>query len=65
MHITPTCSLLPVPGTQVVAQRKKSPEPGWVDNAIDRGCKENSWFGKKCLKVFKVRMQQISFQNWT
>ena len=29
-------------------------EQGWVNNAIDRGCKENSWFGKKCLKIFKV-----------
>ena len=27
---------------------------GWVNSAIDRGCKENSWFGKKCLKIFKV-----------
>jgi len=29
-------------------------EQGWVNNAIDRGCKENSWFGKKCLKIFKL-----------
>merc|ERR1712181_37867 len=37
-------------------QHKRSPkssEQGWVNNAIDRGCKENSWFGKKCLKIFK------------
>ena len=26
----------------------------WMDNVIDRGCRENSWFGKKCLKIFKV-----------
>jgi len=35
-------------------QSPKSSEPGWVNNAIDRGCKENSWFGKKCLKIFKL-----------
>ena len=29
---------------------------GWLDNYIDRGCKENSWFGKKCLKIFKVKL---------
>ena len=29
-------------------------EVSWMDNVIDRGCKENSWFGKKCLKIFKV-----------
>ena len=28
---------------------------GWLDSYIDRGCKENSWFGKKCLKIFKVK----------
>ena len=51
------------PDTKVVAHRKKSSDPGWVDNAIDRGCKENSWFGKKCLKVFKVSKQQISLKS--
>merc|ERR1712203_468691 len=35
-------------------QSSKSSEQGWVNNAIDRGCKENSWFGKKCLKIFKL-----------
>merc|ERR1712212_1028420 len=35
-------------------QISKSSESGWVNNAIDRGCKENSWFGKKCLKIFKL-----------
>merc|ERR1719339_212405 len=35
-------------------QSPKSSEQGWVNNAIDRGCKENSWFGKKCLKIFKL-----------
>merc|ERR1712130_298722 len=35
-------------------QTPKSSEQGWVNNAIDRGCKENSWFGKKCLKIFKL-----------
>merc|ERR1712130_498685 len=35
-------------------ESSKSSEPGWLNNAIDRGCKENSWFGKKCLKIFKL-----------
>jgi len=35
-------------------QSSKSSEQGWMNNAIDRGCKENSWFGKKCLKIFKL-----------
>jgi len=35
-------------------QSPKSNEQGWMNNAIDRGCKENSWFGKRCLKVFKL-----------
>ena len=35
--------------------RPKTQELSWTDNVIDRGCKENSWFGKKCLKIFKVR----------
>merc|ERR1719436_1957061 len=25
-----------------------------MDTIIDKSCKENSWFGKKCLKVFKL-----------
>merc|ERR1712083_520562 len=33
---------------------QKTNEQGWMNNAIDRGCKENSWFGKRCLKVFKL-----------
>jgi len=42
---------------QAAAPQKQSPksnEQGWMNNAIDRGCKENSWFGKRCLKVFKL-----------
>ena len=35
--------------------RKAEEGSGWLDNYIDRGCKENSWFGKKCLKIFKVK----------
>merc|ERR1712051_1039441 len=35
-------------------QSSTSSEQGWMNNAIDRGCKENSWFGKKCLKIFKL-----------
>jgi len=35
-------------------QSPKGSEQGWVNSAIDRGCKENSWFGKKCLKIFKL-----------
>jgi len=26
----------------------------FLDNMIDRSCKESSWFGKKCLKIFKL-----------
>merc|ERR1712209_134837 len=36
------------------SQGQKGSEQGWVNSAIDRGCKENSWFGKKCLKIFKL-----------
>jgi len=36
------------------SQSPKGSEQGWVNSAIDRGCKENSWFGKKCLKIFKL-----------
>ena len=44
----------PVPASQ--PERRKTEEgSGWLDNYIDRGCKENSWFGKKCLKIFKVK----------
>ena len=25
-----------------------------MDTIMDKSCKENSWFGKKCLKVFKL-----------
>merc|ERR1719259_636854 len=41
-------------------EKKKSPRPPqgrsvhFLDNVFDRSCKENSWFGKKCLKVFKL-----------
>jgi len=27
---------------------------GWLDGVIDSSCRENSWFGKKCLKIFKL-----------
>jgi hypothetical protein len=36
--------------TTVLNPRKES----WMDNVIDNSCRENSWFGKKCLKIFKV-----------
>jgi len=26
----------------------------WMDNVIDNSCRENSWFGKKCLQIFKL-----------
>ena len=32
----------------------KSNKESWMDNVIDNSCRENSWFGKKCLKIFKV-----------
>jgi len=32
----------------------RQPDQSWMDNVIDRSCKENSWFGKKCLKIFKL-----------
>jgi len=32
------------------AKRKES----WLDNVIDNSCRENSWFGKKCLQIFKL-----------
>ena len=32
-----------------------APKEGWLDGVIDQSCRENSWFGKKCLKIFKVR----------
>ena len=37
---------------------------GWVNSAIDRGCKENSWFGKKCLKIFKVTIDHTQTHYW-
>ena len=42
------------PAAAVPVVPKGKEQHGWVNNAIDRGCKENSWFGKKCLKMFKV-----------
>lgn len=27
---------------------------GWVNRKIDQGCKENPWFGYKCLQVLKL-----------
>ena len=32
-----------------------SRKEGWLDSVIDNSCRENSWFGKKCLQIFKVR----------
>jgi len=32
----------------------------FMDNIIDRSCKENSWFGKKCLKIFKLFMNTFT-----
>jgi len=31
-----------------------SRKEGWLDSVIDNSCKENSWFGKKCLQIFKL-----------
>jgi len=31
-----------------------SSKESWMDNVIDNSCRENSWFGKKCLKIFKL-----------
>jgi len=40
------------PGTlEGVAKRSSE---GWLDGVIDNSCRENSWFGKKCLKIFKL-----------
>jgi len=36
--------------TVVVKPKKDS----WMDGVIDNSCRENSWFGKKCLKIFKL-----------
>ena len=45
----------PSPVAASQPERRKDEEgSGWLDNYIDRGCRENSWFGKKCLKIFKV-----------
>ena len=49
---------IPAPATSPASQqesRKAEEGSGWLDHYIDRGCKENSWFGKKCLKIFKVK----------
>eukprot|EP00090_Calanus_glacialis_P027911 TRINITY_DN4444_c0_g1_i1.p1 TRINITY_DN4444_c0_g1~~TRINITY_DN4444_c0_g1_i1.p1 ORF type:complete len:446 (-),score=155.72 TRINITY_DN4444_c0_g1_i1:448-1785(-) len=32
----------------------KARKEGWMDNVIDNSCRENSWFGKKCLLIFKL-----------
>ena len=32
----------------------KPKKESWMDGVIDNSCRENSWFGKKCLKIFKV-----------
>merc|ERR1711962_1482696 len=48
--------------TSSEAKTKKNPSPKsnqgqnlkFLDNVIDRSCKENSWFGKKCLQIFKL-----------
>jgi len=33
---------------------KQGKRVDFVSGLIDRSCKENSWFGKKCLKIFKL-----------
>ena len=35
----------------------KARKEGWMDNVIDNSCRENSWFGKKCLLIFKVYLR--------
>merc|ERR1719187_1660957 len=35
----------------VPAPRRKE---SWMDSVIDNSCRENSWFGKKCLQIFKL-----------
>merc|ERR1719186_1398375 len=35
-------------------KKKKKHTVNWTDNVIDNSCRENSWFGKKCLKIFKL-----------
>jgi len=32
----------------------KPKKESWMDGVIDNSCRENSWFGKKCLKIFKL-----------
>ena len=57
-HHSDSSQDIPEPAAAPVSQpesRKAEEGSGWLDNYIDRGCRENSWFGKKCLKIFKVK----------
>ena len=46
-------------GVTVTGTNRKE---SWLDNVIDNSCRENSWFGKKCLQIFKVRIKKF-WQN--
>jgi len=41
-------------GTQRNNPETKARKESWMDNVIDNSCRENSWFGKKCLQIFKL-----------
>jgi len=51
-------------GGQGDYQQKKVVKVGnntsWMDGMIDKSCKENSWFGKKCLQIFKLFVNTFS-----
>jgi len=36
------------------ANPRRKNQVSFLDGVIDRSCKENSWFGKQCLKMFKL-----------
>eukprot|EP00088_Acartia_fossae_P018380 TRINITY_DN20622_c0_g1_i12.p1 TRINITY_DN20622_c0_g1~~TRINITY_DN20622_c0_g1_i12.p1 ORF type:complete len:470 (-),score=94.93 TRINITY_DN20622_c0_g1_i12:91-1500(-) len=40
--------------TAVTRTKTNKNHVSFLGNVIDRSCKENSWFGKKCLKMFKL-----------
>jgi len=42
--------------TKVRTKKKIS----FLDSVIDTSCKENSWFGKKCLQIFKLFMNTFT-----
>jgi len=42
------------------ANPRRKNQVSFLDGVIDRSCKENSWFGKKCLKVFKLFINTFS-----